>query len=202
MRQWSLALTLIAALFYSPPASSTVPGDAARFIEGLGTRAVALFNQSNLPVEAKEEQVRSLLAENFDLDKIGQFVVGRFWQSMNSDQRTSYLGLFREFVLRSYARNLGGYSGANFVVVGSRPAGQDDVIVLTQINRPEDSRFEAGWRVATEGDEMKIVDVVVSGVSMAMTQRSDFESVLRRDGVNGFIDRLGAQLSALKKRGG
>jgi ABC-type transporter MlaC component len=47
---------------------------------------------------------------------------------------------------------------------------------------------------------MKIVDAVVSGVSMAMTQRSDFTAVLRRDGVDGFIDRLEAQLSALKKR--
>jgi phospholipid transport system substrate-binding protein len=115
MRPWILTLSLITVLFSSPPVSATVPADAARFIEGLGQRAVALFDQSDQPAEAKEEQVRRLLAENFDLDKIGQFVVGRYWQTMSPDQRASYLRLFREFVLRSYAHNLGGYSGTNFV---------------------------------------------------------------------------------------
>ena len=201
MRKGALTLALMIALSYSPPVSSTVPADAASYIEGLGARAVTLLNQPNQTSEAKEAQVRSLLAENFDLDGIGQFVVGRYWDTMSNHQRTTYLDIFREFVLRSYSHRFGGYSGSQFTVTGSQPAGRNDVIVSTQIHRPEDRKFEAGWRVSTQDGQPKIVDVIISGVSMAMTQRSDFTTVIRRDGVDGLISRLRSQLAGLQHLG-
>ena len=201
MAKWFQTLTLTIALVFSSQVSATVPTEAAKFIEGLGTQAIALLSQPGQPSENSENQVRSLLSENFDLDRIGQFVVGRYWETMSSDQQKAYLDVFREFVLRSYSRRFGGYAGSKFAVVGSQPGGRDDVIVLTQIIRPDDPNVDAGWRVTTEDGQLKIVDVIISGVSMAMTQRSDFTTAIRREGVDTFIGRLRAQLAGLQQPG-
>jgi len=169
--------------------------DAAKFINGLGQRAFSMLNQQGVPLDQKEAQVRNLLAENFDLKLIGRYVVGQSWRTMSEKQRDAYLAVFQEYVLRTYSKRLGGYSGQQFQISGVKSVGTDEHIVSTTITRPDAPPIEAAWRVQTKTPQYKIVDVIVAGVSMVVTQRSEFTSVIQRQGVDGLIERLRTQVS-------
>ena len=91
------------------------------------------------------------------------------------EQKASYEKLFSEWVLKTYSVRLGGYSGEHFQVLRSTPAGKNDVIVYTRISKSGGDGFDANWRVRRDGDRYKIIDIYVEGVSMAITQRSEFE---------------------------
>jgi phospholipid transport system substrate-binding protein len=67
-----------------------------------------------------------------------------------------------------------------------------DVLVYTKIVRPtSDALLKVDWRVRRRGGNLAIVDVIVQGVSMGQTQRSEFASAIRRDGgLDGFIAEL------------
>ena len=67
-----------------------------------------------------------------------------------------------------------------------------DVVVYTKIARPtSEALLMVDWRVRRRGGNFAIVDVIVEGVSMGQTQRSEFASSIRRDGgLDGFIAEL------------
>jgi phospholipid transport system substrate-binding protein len=183
-------------------AKATDAGQATQFLTALSADALKALGAPGATLEQKETAVRLILAKHFDLDLIGRFVLGAAWRKASDDQRTQYQNLFREFVLRTYSRRLGGYSGQTFQVVGSRPIGKGDILVNTKINRPSGPPIEAGWRVRNGKDGHKILDVVVAGVSMVVTQRSEFRSVIRREGIDGLIEVLRLQVTKFSARRG
>ena len=93
-------------------------------------------------------------------------------------------------MLRTYAERLGGYAGVTMAILSERPAGTKDVVVSTRIERPHGPSIAADWRVRTTGRRYRIIDVMVDGVSMAVTQRSEFAAVIQRRGLQGLIDDL------------
>ncbi len=173
------------------------PEDAARFVDGLGQRAFGALNQQGVPLEQKEAAVRAILSENFDIKLIGRYVVGQTWRTMGEEQRETYLTLFEEYVLRTYSRRLGGYTGQEFKISGAKAISPDDALVATTIQRPGAPPIEASWRVQTNSPQFQIVDVIVAGVSMVVTQRSEFGSVIQRQGVDGLVETLRLQASKI-----
>jgi phospholipid transport system substrate-binding protein len=143
---------------------------------------------------AQREQVfRRLLSEGFALDLIGRFAMGRYWRTATPVQRSDYSTLFSVYILKTYSKRLGGYAGETLSVTGTREAGKQDVLVQTKISRPSGPPLEAGWRVRDIKGTLKIVDIMVEGISMALTQRQEFAAVISQRGVNGLIVALRAR---------
>jgi phospholipid transport system substrate-binding protein len=184
-----------------PAALALTPEEAGSYIQGLGSKANQVLNQQGA-LEQKEAQVRKLLAENFDIKLIGRFVVGASWRQMNEEQQEAYLSLFEEWVLRTYSKRLGGYSGQQFQVSGVKGINADEALVTTQIQRPNAPPMEASWRVRGGQGSMKIIDIMVTGVSMVVTQRSEFASVIQRQGIDGLIETLRLQVSKFSAQPG
>ncbi len=195
---------LAAFLMLSPiQASATSADGATKFINDLSNKALQVLSADGVSLEDKEKNVRALLSDSFDFAIIGRFVMGRAWKKASADQQEQYQSLFKEFVLRTYSRRLGGYSGQQFTVVGTKEVGKrKDILVSTKISRPSGPEVLAGWRVREKNSQHRILDVMVSGVSMVATQRSEFAAVIRRDGVNGLIEMLRLQVSKFSATGG
>lgn len=170
--------------------------EASAFLQTLGDEAIAVLADADQPLEQRQEAVQTLLRENLELETMGRFVLGPEWRKASDEQRVEYLNLFSEFVVTTYSKRLGEYGGQQFVVTGTSQAGKSDALVVTNITSDDGSPpVKAGWRVKTASDgKLKIVDVVVEGVSMLQTQRSEFDSVIRRNGLEGLIDLLKEKL--------
>ena len=141
----------------------------------------------------REAIVRKLLQQGFDVAFMGRFVMGRHWRRVGPEQRDDYQRVFGEFLVKTYASRLGGYAGETFGVSGVQPAGKKDSLVHTVINRPSSPPLKASWRVREINGQPRIIDVMVEGISMVVTQRFEFASVIQRNGVDGLIEALGAR---------
>lgn len=196
-RGWIAALICVVALTFNATsgAAQTSPQAAAQFMQNLSEKALGLLRDQSISLSDRETKVRQLLEANFDLDLIGRYVLGPSWRNASPEQRETYLQLFREWVVRTYARRLGGYTGQTFEIVGSKPLGNTDAIVDTKISRPSGPPILAGWRVRNTNGHFKILDVMVEGVSMVVTQRSEFRAVVARNGVDGLIEILRLQVT-------
>jgi len=182
-------------------AESTDQKEAAAFLQELGEEAISVLANKDQPLQAREEAVEGLLREHLELETMGRFVLGPEWRKASDDQRKAYVALFSEFVVRTYSRRLGGYGGQQFEVTGTSQAGKSDALVVTAITSDDGSPpVKAGWRVKTAANgNLKIVDVIVEGVSMLQTQRSEFDSVVRRSGLEGLMALLQEKLDNLPK---
>lgn len=192
VRRSFLALAAaVAALPLSAYAQATAVG-ADAFIRTLGGDAIHMLSDKSLDPSQRESEFRRLLTAGFDVDEISRFVLGRFWRQASDAQKAEYRRLFEDYVVKAYATRLGDYSGETFAVREQRPAEEGDVVVLSEIDRPNGPPIHVDWRCRKAGDSFKIVDVVVEGVSMAITQRQEFAAVIQNGGGNVavLIDQL------------
>lgn len=142
-----------------------------------------------------------LLASRTDIALIGRLVLGRHWRSAAPREREAYQALFREFMLRSLAGRLRPHAGASldagsaFEVIGTRPAGRADVIVATTLNPPGRPTLHVDWRLRPGAEGYVIIDLIVEGISLLVTQREDFAAVIERGGLPGLLDELRARTS-------
>ena len=130
-----------------------------------------------------------------DLDPasgMARFVLGRYWRSASEQEQREFVTLFEGYVAYVYTARLGNFGGGVFNIRGSRSNG-DGVIVSTDvISAGSTSPLRIDWRLVNNNGAYKINDVIVEGVSMAVTQRSEFASVIQHNGgqVQGLITML------------
>lgn len=180
------ALSLLAVL----PESGRASVDAARaFITDLGKEAVAIL-QSQDPSAKKAQRLEDVFRRGFDFAAIGRFVLGRFWNTATPQQRSDFLKAFTDFVTQSYAQRLSDETVTGFTINNIRDLGEGDYLVQTTIARPTGPQLNYEWRVRQSGNGMKIVDIIIEGVSLLVTQRADFTSVASRDGMDGLTKTL------------
>ena len=184
----------------SADTSATSPEAASKFVQDLGNRAVQLFS-SYTPAEAakNEAEFRQIFREGFDFQLIGRFVLGRFWHTATPQQQEEYRKLFEAWVLDTYTRRIGAYRGETFKITGAETIQDNDALVETEIVRNDAPPIKAGWRVRNVDGQMKIIDVMVEGVSMALTQREEFASVIQNKGLDGLLAELKSRLDKLKQ---
>jgi len=172
-----------------PPAAAAA--DPTALINNLGREALAVLGKGTNESQ-RVARFRELLRADFDVPGIARFVLGRYWNTATEDQRAEFVKLFENYVALAYATRLAEYAGEQFKVTGSRPDG-DGAIVSSQILRPAGSApIKVDWRLTGRNGNYKISDVSVDGISMAVTQRSEFASVIQHNGgqLQGLIAML------------
>ena len=192
IRRLIVLVMLVAVLGAAGTARAAVE-DAVIFINQLGNQAIKTLRATDLTLDQRESRFRSLLNRGFDLDFIGRFVLGRYWRVATADQKSDYIALYGEYLLQTYSARLGGYTDESFSVIGARRANDKDIVVSTRLVRPSGMEIAADWRVRVFDGKFRIIDVMVEGISMAVTQRSEFAAVVQRDGIEGLLAILRAR---------
>ncbi len=178
------------ARFEIHPASSDPPQAAARMVQDLGLQTAHALSSETAKQPAKRRALlRKLVKQGFALELTCQFVLGKYWNRASSGQRMEFMDLFTEYLLNSYARHLAAFQADTLSVVASNPAGEHDILVETKVNGT-DGQAAPVWRVRAVEGAYKIVDVTVDGVSLALTHRREFASVVNRVGLDGLLKML------------
>ncbi len=168
---------------------------AFTFVKSMTDRGLKFLADPNASKAQKSADFRKLLDASFDLDTIGRFALGRYWNTATDAQKSEYLKLFKKMVVDVYSNRFEEYKGQAVEVRSFRSIGNQDTLVTSFLVPPgggKGQEVQVDWRVRNKGGAYKVVDVLVSGVSMSVTQRSDFSSVIQRGG--GDVDALITQL--------
>lgn len=165
---------------------------AQEFIDGMAQRAINFLGDEKLDQDQKQGKFRTLLQDSFDMETIGRFALGRYWRVATPEQRKEYQRLFRDMVVKVYSDRFKEYKGQKVDVRSVRVDGEKDALVTSFIVAEDGPEVQVDWRVRYKDGRYRIIDVIVEGVSMSVTQRSDFASVIQRGG--GDVEVLLAHL--------
>ena len=181
----ALALTL-----FCGHAQAMQVADPSTLVNQLVTQAINVIVDKNSTEDQREQKFRSLLQTGFDIPRISRFVLGRYWNVANDEQRKQFSALFEDWIVRTYTARFTKYSGEKIQVIGTRSEGPTTTVVTSQFVSPSGGpSAKVEWVVRKSGDnDYAIVDVSVEGVSMALTQRDEIAAVADRNG--GTIDGL------------
>lgn len=163
---------------------STQDTKAESFIMQMGDKAVGFLSDSSMTPEQKKKQFQKLLEDHFDMETLGKFALGSHWRTASAAEQKEYLKLFEALIVDVYSKRFDDYQGQTFEVKTSQPIGKKDSLVRSEIVPTSGSKVKVDWRVRNNNGTLQIIDVVIEGVSMSLTQRSDFSSVIQRGGGN------------------
>lgn len=185
-----------------PAAGAAHAEQPAGLIRQLGDETLAVLDDTAAPKAEQISKMRSVFRRYFAVEDIGRFVLGRHWRQATPEQREEYLKLFEDLIVYGYARRFGGYAGERLEIDASRSADDGGTIVNSRVVSPSGQRsISVDWHVETIGGRPQIVDVVVEGVSLKLTQRSDFSAAIKQQGggVGDLIALLRDKTASLRK---
>ena len=166
----------------APRIPAAAGSDPATFINNLGNQfQIVARNPSRAE---KIAGFRQLFRENFDIPGLGRFVLGRFVQVLNPSEQQEFLALFDSYVVYTYSDRLSVFAadGGAPRVTGSR-LDADGAIVSSEVICNRTVRpIKVDWRLTWHDGAYKISDVIINGLSMAVTGRTDLEGVAERNG--------------------
>ena len=169
-------------------ANSAEQDDALSFIQDLGNKAIEMLSDKKLSDSQKISEFEKLLDFGFEVPLIARYALGKYWRKTPKDKRTQYVNAFRIFIVDSYASRLGQFGGEKFYTSNVRDDGKRGFIVSSLIETPSGQKVKVDWRLKKINNAFRIYDVIIEGISMVITQRDEFSSIIQRSG--GDIDSL------------
>lgn len=173
-----VALFLGIFLVSQPAFSASDP--AVDFVSNLANDMISDVLATKKPMTEKLDLFRSKFHDALDLKYIGQFVTGVYWRRASEEDKQAFLDAFMEFTTKSWADKFNMYTGQNIVFKGARNAQKGQLFVDSVVqNEPP---AEVIWRIREKNGSYKIVDIIVEGVSMAMSYRNEYSAFLQANG--------------------
>ncbi|HJQ60773.1 MAG TPA: ABC transporter substrate-binding protein [Vineibacter sp.] len=158
--------------------------DAGAMIGGIANRVLAAL-KSGASDDERERVLGEILRASFDLSAIGRSVMGRHWNAATPEQQRRFIAAFEKAEVRAYSNRFKEYAGQS-LEVGKVTRNNAQELVDSKIVQSNGQPIKLVWEVVNG----KIVDVTIEGVSMAITRRSDFNSYIQRNGIDGLIGEL------------
>lgn len=151
------------------------------FVKNLTDDVISNVLTSKVSQEQKFERFKHAFEEALDLRSVGQFVLGVYWKRAPEAEREAFLAAFIDFTTKTWADRFDLYTGQTIVFSGTRNAEGNQLYVNSQIqNNPP---VEVIWRLKKmKNGGFKIIDIIVEGVSMAMSYRNEYSAFLQKHG--------------------
>jgi phospholipid transport system substrate-binding protein len=197
-------LLVVAPLAESTPAPGSSPA-AEQVVQGLAQDIWTTLNTTGLEDSSRVDQLMTMLEARTDVGLISRLALGRYWNQLPEGQQQEYQKLFRDVVIRSMARRLNGYAEdargpieERFQILSSGPAGEDDTLVRSKVFPKNGQPLALDWRLRAGDAGPVIIDLIVEGASLLVSQRSEFAAVIERQDLDGLLAELRARAGSAR----
>jgi phospholipid transport system substrate-binding protein len=197
-------LLVLAPLAQPVPAAASSPSPA-EVVQGLVEDIWTTLNTNGVEENGRLDQLMALLEVRTDVGLISRLALGRYWSRLPEAQQRDYEELFRDVVIRSLARRLNGYAAdakgpieERFQILSSAPAGKDDTLVRSKVFPREGQPLALDWRLRAGPSGPVIIDLIVEGASLLVSQRSEFAAVIERSDLDGLLAELRARAGSAR----
>ena len=190
-----LALLLIAAPLAQPAAAASDPQDVVRSFYG-----VLLGNMREgrvLGESGRLARLAPVVDRSFDIPAMTRLAIGPSWASLTPAQQQQLIAAFGHYVAATYADQFDTYSGEQLQVTGERPLGAE-VVVETRIVKSKGDVTRLDYLLRQDQGGRRISDVYLGSISQLAVHRSEFHSILRREGVDGLVMALNRKVDLLR----
>jgi len=162
---------------------------ASEFINSLSSEASNILS-SKLSEDEKIIRLKEIGEQSVDIEGVGLYTLGKYRKTLNDSQKKQYKELFRNYFLKSFSGRLVGYTDAKIAVLSEEIKNEKYTIVYSKlIGTSERPEVKIDWRVYTKDPENPLIrDLVIEGLSLARTQKEEFNSIIANN--DGNIEAL------------
>lgn len=192
------ALILIAFLSYSSIGSAEQTGPSA-LVQHFQEQLLAVMKEAKtMTVRQRYDRLLPTIEETFSLPIVIGSATGSYWKQASSEEKARLVSAFKRKNISTVATLFDGYSGQEFKIDGEKPAPQNTRLVETRIVSPDGSTVNLDYRVIEIKGRWWIIDVIIDkGISEMSTRRSEYNDILKKQGIAGLTAALDAKADEL-----
>ncbi len=158
---------------------SALSKEPSKFIEEITSEASAILARDTTK-ENKINNLKKIAENNVDINGIGMYTLGKYRKTIRDDQKSIYNDLFKKYFLKSFSSRLVDYTDPEIKILSEEKI-SDNYTIVRSILIATDKRPEVklDWRVYTKNTSKPLIrDLVIEGLSLARTQKEEFNSII------------------------
>lgn len=194
MKKNFLAAVAAVLMLVSGTANAEVNADEAlKFVKDVTTEGIEEIINANVSQAEKDKRFAKLFNQALDLDFIGQFVLGRNWKTATPEQRKEFIAVYRQLNVSTWSKRFDEFKGKKFVFQGTSPSNsKGQIFVNSIVPMDQGEPAKVVWRVREKNGSLKVVDIIIENVSLAITARNEYTAFIKNN--PGGVDALIANL--------
>jgi len=203
LKNMRLAIVFIFCLFSAANAfAQDGSGATARqVVEKFQTELIAVMkNGKQLGYAGRYDKLNDPVSNSHDLTKIARIVVGKEWEKLSEAQQQKLVDVFIRLSIASYAHNFKDYSGESFVFDSEEETARGGVVVHSRLLIPDDKPVKFDYMLKEKGNSWRIINIIANGVSDLALKRSEYTTILQREGFDALIAKINEKIDNYSKQ--
>ena len=184
---------LIILFIFSIP-SHVFADEAKNWLKTEIDKIIYAYQNSDLPSENRFLMIEQTINNNFAGSGIAKFVAGKSWNGASKDTKLEYIKLFKRHLALNIASMMQGYSNQNYELTNSNYDEKNKVSLIDMEVYSDTGSIQVTWRVKKSKDRYFVIDLLVADISLVVTKRSEFNSMLKTVDYN--LDKFNEKLVA------
>lgn len=191
---FSLSILLLVCL---SPLALAEQMSARQVVEEFQDKLIDVMKQGKeLGFQGRYDRLDEAVRKSHDLPKIARIVVGKKWEELTSEQQAKLEAVFSQLSVSAYAHNFKDFSGESFDFISDEETGRGGVVVHTNLKIPGEKDVKFDYMMKKKDDEWQIINIIADGVSDLALKRSDYTSVLNREGFDALIAKINEKIES------
>jgi len=196
LRATTLAAMISIAAFAATPvalANATTPQapatSARDTVDAASKRVLEVLNSG----ASEDEKLRALEKigdEYFDLDTVSRLVLAKNWRRLDASQQAEFTREFRQLMLSTYGRRIDEYGNQTVQIVSERAEARGDATVMTKVVGGKEKDYQVSYRLRPRDGQWRFIDIVVEGVSIVSSYRSQFQELMSQGGPENLLAKI------------
>ena len=164
---------------------------AADFVNNTAGKVINVI-ESKCSDEEKQEKLKTIFHQSVNIDWMGKFALGQYYGKLSKQELKEYLIAYREFLTNTYVSKFTQYNGQDLYIESIKRLSKSQYIVNTKVGNLKNSteQMNIAYRIKDFGDRCQIRDIIAEGLSVILAQKSDFTSIISREGTGHLIQKL------------
>lgn len=202
LKYMKLTVVFIFCLFATTNAfAQTESGATAKqVVDKFQTELIAVMkNGKQLGYAGRYDKLYEPVLNSHDLTKIARIVVGKEWEKLSEAQQQKLVDIFIRLSVASYAHNFKDYSGESFVFDSEEETTRGGVVVHSHLIIPDDKPVKFDYMLKEKGNSWRIINIIANGVSDLALKRSEYTTILQREGFDALIAKINEKIDNYSK---
>lgn len=174
---------------------------AKQIVENFQSDLIAVMKEGKqLGYAGRYEKLKEAVANSHDLSKIARIVVGKEGEKLSEEQQQKLDDVFSKLSIASYAHNFKDYSGESFVFDSEEQTTRGGVIIHSHLIVPDDKPVKFDYMLKEKGNSWRIINIIANGVSDLALKRSEYTTILQREGFDALIAKINEKIDNYSKQ--
>ena len=196
-------ITIAFFLFLLPPVSSAIDTSTpAAVVDELHAALLATMKKAReLGYTGRYKALSPVINKLFDFPSIAKTVLGRYWDKLDSNQRSQFIDTFTKLSTATYASRFDGFSGEQFKHVSDESLRGERMLVRTELIKSNGEAVGLDYVLHQTAGRWLIINVIADGVSDLALKRADYTAILKDQGFDALIATLNKKIAQYEKPG-